>query len=140
MKQKILRNVRSHDKVFTSPTMAQQQFKDECDVNHIMRKYTQTGIVEHVSRYSPQYHDVPHMSYLEAANAVASANSMFEELPAKVRDNFKNDPARFLEWVQDPDNADKFHEMGLADPPKEMSPQSDNKPPPTPPPEGDTDE
>lgn len=30
---------------FDEPSMAQQHFKDECDVNNILRKYEQLGLV-----------------------------------------------------------------------------------------------
>ncbi|AXL14730.1 internal scaffolding protein [Microviridae sp.] len=109
--------VRPHDKVFTQPSMTQQHFKNECDINQIMAKHIRTGILDHVNKYEGVYHEITPPSFHQAMDTIATANTMFEELPSKVRDNFKNDPARFLDWVQDPANKDKYHEMGLAPPP-----------------------
>ena len=39
---------------------------------------------------------------------------MFLDLPAKVRDRFKNDPGQFLEFATDPSNVDELVKMGLA--------------------------
>lgn len=42
---------------FNEPSMAQQHFKDECDVNNILRKYESTGLVTHVANGTPSYGD-----------------------------------------------------------------------------------
>ena len=38
---------------------------------------------------------------------------MFEELPATIRKKFENDPAKFLDFVNDERNADEMVELGL---------------------------
>ena len=44
--------------VFCSDSLAQQQFKDECDVNRIVDRYVKTGVLDHQSAIVPQYGDV----------------------------------------------------------------------------------
>ena len=39
---------------------------------------------------------------------------MFEELPSQIRKKFNNDPAQFLDFVQNENNKDALYEMGLA--------------------------
>ena len=47
---------------------------------------------------------------------VTKANTMFEELPSRARAKFNNSPEQFLEYVQNPDNQESLHDMGLLDP------------------------
>lgn len=109
-----------------SSPLTQQHQKDETDINLIMARYTRTGVIDHVNKNQPAYFDVPAHSYHEAQNAIAQADSMFQELPAKARKYFDNDPSKFLSFVQNPKNADKLFDMGLSNTP--MSPPSDNPP------------
>ena len=66
---------------------------------------------------SPEYGEITQDCLYDAMNIVAQANTMFEELPATVRDKFKNDPGLFLDFVQDPKNGPEMVELGLTDPP-----------------------
>ena len=97
----------------------QQSFKDQCDVNKILDKFTRTGVLEHVSEYGGEYGDfVDAPGYHEAMNSVVEAQQMFEALPAKLRKRFENDPATFLAFMDDPANVDEMRSMGLL--PKEV--------------------
>lgn len=112
---------------------AQQQFKDECDINQIMARYQRTEVMDLRSNFqSGVYADLASMpDYLEAQTIVANAQSAFHDLPAEIRVKFDNDPARFLQFVEDPKNADRFEEYGLTKPkeaPKEP-PKADATPP-----------
>jgi len=93
-----------------------RQFKDECDINVIMRRYAQTGTLEHVRHQEAQYADVTGHDFQKACDVVATARTMFAELPAHVRDRFKNDPQEFLEFVHDEDNLAEARELGLLSP------------------------
>lgn len=81
-------------------TVTHQSFKAECDINNIMAKYVRTGVVEHINTHSAQYADVSAVDFLEAMTKVSEAQDMFDDLPAKVRKAFDNDPAAFLDYVQ----------------------------------------
>ena len=95
-------------------TPAQQQFKEDCDINTIMARFQKTGAIDHVSRYQPEYGFATPQQFHEAMNIVAYGQSMFNDLPSSVRDEFSNDPEAFLEFVQDPANAEKAKELGIA--------------------------
>ena len=41
------------------------------------------------------------------------AQDMFESLPADIRTKFGNDPGRFLDFVEDPQNEEELIELGL---------------------------
>lgn len=96
------------------PTKAKQEFKDECDINTIMRKYRQTGLFEHVNRYQGSYGDLGEpCDFQTAQNIIIEAREAFESLPAVMRKRFDNNPHDFLEFVHDPANKAEMIEMGL---------------------------
>lgn len=108
---------RKHSIIFTQPTLTQQHSKDQVDINNIMKRYIKTGVLDHVAKYQPQYRDNNATDYQESMNIVIKADEMFSELPAQARKHFNNDPAAFLDYVQNPANHDTLHELGLTDPP-----------------------
>ena len=94
--------------------LTEQHHKDSCDIHTIMRKYEKTGALEHTAKYGGSYMDFPNsMQFHECMNIVAEAASMFETVPAKIRAKFGNDPAAFLDFMQDNKNYDEIEEMGL---------------------------
>lgn len=93
-----------------------RNFKDECDINVIMRRYAQTGVIEHVSKRDPVYADVTGHDYQTAMDVLANARTAFAELPARVRDRFDNDPQKMLDFVHDDDNLVEARELGLLSP------------------------
>jgi phage internal scaffolding protein len=89
-----------------------QSFKAECDVNNILKNYNKTGIMP--ENFNPgEYRDVDGIDYQESMQMVASANSMFEELPSALRKRFHNDPAQLLSFVHDEANVAEAHKLGL---------------------------
>lgn len=90
-----------------------QAHKRECDINFIMEKYQKTGMVDHVNRYQATYGEAPSHDFREALELVRQAQTMFNDLPSKVRARFENDPARFLEFCEDPANLEEAKLLGL---------------------------
>lgn len=103
-----------HDPV----SLTKQSFKDECDINVLMRRYQQSGILPSADGREPRYIDTTAADYQEAMFMVAEAKSKFAELPSGMRERFKNDPKRMLEFLEDPKNRDEAVAMGLVNPPK----------------------
>lgn len=83
-------------------SIVQQQFKDECDMNRIVRN-AQRGIMpRHRSQGTPQYGDftsVPDLT--EAYNIISRAEEAFMSLPAALRAELGNDPTRIPELTHD---------------------------------------
>jgi phage internal scaffolding protein len=97
------------------PGLAQQHFKDECDVNRILSKYQKTGLIDHVNHFQGDYADLSAVpDFQESLNAVLDAQAAFDTLPSTIRKQFDNDPAAFLDFVHNPDNRDEMVKMGLA--------------------------
>lgn len=95
--------------------MTKQSFKDECDINNIMKKYKNTGMLPEMIKTQPQYGDFSEVSdYMESMNIVLKAQEQFQNLSADVRNRFQNDPAQFLEFANDPKNGEEMVKMGLA--------------------------
>jgi len=100
--------------IATGDGLTEQNHKDETDINNIVRKYNKTGLIDHLNQFEKQYGDMTGFDYQDAMNTVAVANTMFEGLPSAIRNKFDNDPAKFINFVDDEANADKLVEMGLA--------------------------
>lgn len=100
----------------TDPTLAKQSFKDECDINKIVERFGLTGELP-TNIAVPEYQDFTQIyDYHSALNAVAQANEAFEELPAKMRQRFQNDPETFVNFCTDPRNREELTRMGLLKP------------------------
>lgn len=92
-----------------------QSFKDECDINNIMKRFHQTGLVSHVNKYQGSYEDVSRgYDYRESLEVLKRAQEAFGSLPSKIRYRFHNDPGEFLEFMSNPANLDEAVELGLA--------------------------
>jgi len=105
---------------FEGPGRTQQQFKDECDINNIMKRFEATGVVTHLNGRPPQFGDIADLDFQGAMDAVIDARNRFEALPSKVRDRFQNDPQRLLDFIADSNNAEEARKLGLlasAEPP-----------------------
>lgn len=95
-------------------SLTKQCFKDDCDINNILRKYETTGVLPEVIKTNPQYGDFSDvLSYEDSLNVVAMAQEQFSYLSAKVRRRFDNDPAKFLEFVDDPSNLEESYDLGI---------------------------
>ena len=99
--------------VFTRPSRTKQSFRDECDINNILRQFNVTGQLP-VGSVQPQYGDFSGITdYQSALNAVMAAQDSFLQLPAKVRARFDNDPAFFVEFASNEANKDEMKALGL---------------------------
>lgn len=99
------------------PTMTKQEFKDECDINNIVRQFSQTGMVSHISAKAAQgmYADLPDgVDFQESLAIVEHGRLAFESLPSKIRERFDNDPALFLAFTSNEANLPELRELGLA--------------------------
>ena len=104
------------------PSLAQQHFKDECDINNILRQFNVTGLLPENS-LSPRYGDFTGISdYHTAINRVIAAEDEFMSLPAQLRARFNNDPAQLIEFLDTPENLKEAISLGLVNPqPEEVT-------------------
>ncbi len=100
------------------PTRTKQEFKKECDINQIMKRAKLAGGLPPADPSTLQYGDARGYDFHAAMNLITEAQQRFEGLPASIRNEFANDPARFLDFVQDNTNEERAREMGLIPPKK----------------------
>jgi phage internal scaffolding protein len=119
------------------PTLTKQEFKEECDVNNVLKRYDSTGLITHVNTATAHYGDFTEVNeYQQSLNAVMDAQRAFSELPSEIRKEFANDPGKFFEFATDPKNSDRMVELGLAVAPAEPTIQQVEVVNPEPSPEG----
>lgn len=105
---------RSVDVLFTEPSLTQAHMQDECDINNIMARYYESGLIDHVNTHEGKYGNfIDSIDYQLAMNQVIEAKEAFMSLPSSLRDQFGNDPAKFLDFVQNPANKSEMEKLGL---------------------------
>lgn len=115
-----------------------QEFRDECDINNIMKRWKRGQAISHLNEARPSFGDFTHVrDYLTAFEAVSEAQDAFAQLSAEIRDRMGNDPATLLAFMEDPENKEEAEELGLLNPPEEPEVPEATSVPSTPP-EGDS--
>lgn len=94
----------------------QQHQKDECDINLIIKRHSPEQLAMIASQNEGQYGDATGVDYHAAQNIIANANTMFNDLPSDIRNQFDNDPASFLDFTSNEDNFAEMREMGIMEP------------------------
>lgn len=127
---------------FTSvePSLTRQEFKDESDINYIVRMYDSTGVFPGVNQVDksrqPMFGDFANLpeDAQSAYNMILDGVANFNALPIEIRKRFNYSPAAFFDFVQNPNNVDELVAMGLAtktviDPPAEPPAEPPVEPP-----------
>lgn len=93
-------------------SLTKQSQKNETDINRIMAKYRKTGVITHLAANPPVYRgDEQPVDFQDALNKAAEIKSEFEALPALLRNEFENDPFRYIRWQAE--NAAEIAQDGL---------------------------
>lgn len=93
--------------------LTKQSEKNACDINLIMRRWIDNGVVRQPDREA-FYGDFSNGGSLhEFETRMLSAKREFGRLPAPVRKRCNNDPGLFLDLVMDPEARDELRELGL---------------------------
>jgi len=99
-----------------SPSLTKQYFADECDINTLMARYMETGILDGRDPAAARYVDCTSLQALDyqgAMNFILEAQDLFGSLPAPLRARFDNDPGLMLQFVDDPANLQEAISLGL---------------------------
>lgn len=106
--------VRTSDLECKEPSLAQQQFKEDADINVLLERFKVTGQMPQGVTL-PTYGDFSAVvDYRTANDAIRRARDSFMELPASVRARFENDPQVFLEFCSNKENLPELRKLGLA--------------------------
>lgn len=95
----------------------QQHTKDHVDINNIMKKFQKTGRLPE-GKVNPMYDDFSQVEdYHTSLNTIFKADDQFSSLSSDIRKKFQNDPAQFLQFVNDPKNKEEMIKLGLMENP-----------------------
>lgn len=107
---------------FSKPSLTQQQFRQEADINNIIASVNNAGTVNNplwTGPRQPIYGDfasIPAADYMSAQNMLLDANNNFMALPSEVRKRFNNNPAELLAYIQGNPPVEELARLGLAPP------------------------
>lgn len=122
---------------FEKPSLTQQHFKQECDINNIVATYQETGIMPQGTR-EPLFGDFAGIpsSFMESQALFKEAQDKFYSLPSDLRKMLDNSPQKLLEFMSNPANTEACVQYGLFNKPPESAPKNKSQNPdnPAPPP------
>lgn len=102
------------------PSLTDQQFKDDADVNILCARYRERGYFYNPlspikgERRMPQFGDFSTLPDLGTAlDVVTKAQDMFMRLPAEVREACGHDPAAFVALEKNPQMHELLFKYGL---------------------------
>lgn len=107
------------------PSLTKQQFKDECNLGKLMKRYINHGIPPPSAGGNPTYGNFTTVDdYFDAVNKLKEAQEQFDALPSKLRDRFNNAPSELLMFLLNEKNREEAIALGIIPaPPKEPAPQ-----------------
>lgn len=104
----------------SKPSLTQQEFKESCDINNILAKFSVQARALGVepSQLMPQdqgtYGDFSQLDDFQTAqNKIAFLNDQFSNLPSDVRRKFGDDLNVFMSALSDPNRIDELGDLGV---------------------------
>lgn len=114
-----------------SPRLVAVEFKDECDINTLIKRYKATGSFYSIeqlnkARRRPQFADFTGIpDYQETLDKMNAALEMFGDLPLNIRQRFHDSPVELLAFLQDENNRPEAETLGII----EKTIETSEKPP-----------
>jgi phage internal scaffolding protein len=107
-------------KIFTEPSLVQEHFEAESNINNIMARYQKTGVLgTGIGTRIAQFGDFSNVPDFQGAlNQILEAQDSFLELPSEMREKFNNNPGKLIEFLNDPKNRDEAIKLGLFNAPE----------------------
>lgn len=97
----------------------QQQFKQDADINNIVRRMALHNQVPATMVAEPIYADISEAPDFQTANnIVLETEQKFFGLPSKVRARFENNPQKLMEFLNKEENRKEAEELNLIPKPK----------------------
>lgn len=93
--------------VNTEPSKTVQSDAARSEIRHILAKYRQVGIIDHMRSVDLQFRDVSEFTdFADMARQTKVAEGVFMQLPSKVREVFGHDVLNWLDAAHDPAKLD----------------------------------
>lgn len=95
-------NVPRNGIVFDDPSLTDQSFTDECDINNVILRFAGTGeLPPRRNEAIGEYLDVSEVGDLhQALNTARAGRELFNALPLHIREAIGNDPMRLLDAIE----------------------------------------
>ncbi|WP_167519421.1 hypothetical protein [Intestinirhabdus alba] len=111
---------------FTEPTLTQQHFAQETDINQIVRRAINTG---DVSVFTPadrsEFYDCTvYEDYQSSLHFLKEIEDDFSSLPSDIRRQFNDRADNYVRFMTDPANVGKAVELGLLQGGEKSKPQA----------------
>lgn len=87
-------------------SLTKQSFKQECDINFIVNRFTQTGQLPTSIRNDGQYGYVPNMDLKDALDYVNELKDEFSSLTSEQQEMFDNDFVNYAQFLSDAEHID----------------------------------
>lgn len=114
-------------------TLTRQTEIDACDINFILARYARSGeppvFIYGKEGASGDFSDIA--TFEQTQDLIAAASAYFDQLPAKTKERFNQNPAKLLDFLADEENNEEAIRLGLR--PKPDTPAPADTPPATPP-------
>lgn len=91
----------------------EQSHVADCDINVILKRALRGQTSPYIRDNVEEYGEQTSIDLFEAQNIVKDAETMFNNLPSRVRNRFENDIGQFLDFIQDDANLPEAYELGL---------------------------
>lgn len=105
------------------PSMTKQAFKDDCDVNVIVERFARQGEFPVFDPADFTWGDATGFDFRAALDVVNAAQAAFDQMPAKVRNRFNNDPREFVDFCSEKENMPELERLGLTAKPSVEDPK-----------------
>ena len=90
-----------------------QSYKEITSLKNLVHKAESQGLLRAATKFEGEMDDYPKYDFQEAQFMLAKARTMFEQLPSGARNKFGT-PAEFMQFANNPNNAQEMIKMGLA--------------------------
>jgi hypothetical protein len=98
------------DRALYADGRTKQSFKDETDINKVLRKAQRAGTLSHLQKHGAFYGDFSDVDGLLVAHEnIKRGQAIYDELPSEVRREF-GDMYEFFAYVNDPANAGELED------------------------------
>ena len=95
-------------------SLTDQQYRDECDIEKILKRFGVTGQLPPNTRGNGVSGDFSNIGdFQNCLDRINRAKDEFNALPSQIRDRFGNDPAAYVDFVLDPQNTEECVRLGL---------------------------
>ncbi|WNK13595.1 MAG: internal scaffolding protein [Microvirus sp.] len=103
-------------------SLTKQSFKEEADINTLVQRFGLTGQLPDMP-LPEQYGDFSGaVDFQTSMELVRQAAQDFLQLPAELRERFRNDPQMLMTFLSDQNNRQEAIDLGLLPPPPLVAP------------------